>query len=255
MVTAMVPRVFALIFALVLAGGLPALPEQNPAHRIDPVSDVIIGELTAPHEMVIYLSPGCRHCLSAFSSVHDRIEQAYITPGYLRVVYRLVPQVYGVKNSDEERRIAGYTSQLLATNLRCAYARSKASGMDTEQADYIFVLRKTAQAFTEMTRDNPERLAAWPALEREDFTLLLNKLASSGAVDYPQLEHCNKPPASDQFAAYFTRNAQALLSVVGQDGLTLPAYFLNGQRIGGAGQDTVNMVLPALAETIPEAGQ
>lgn len=100
----------------------PVLSDPDPMQAGDPARDIILGGTDAPHELVMYLSPGCYHCLQSHEAILRQNAYArFVESGKIRLIYRMAPSVFVQPESDEAFKDAASRSARLALYGRCLH--------------------------------------------------------------------------------------------------------------------------------------
>ncbi len=212
----MTSRLIAAVTTMVLAVGLPASAELSPGHQVDPEIDVIVGEEDAPHELIVYFSPGCPGCIVLHDFLSDLYERG-ISEDRLRIVYRLVPAFYhrGGNNQLAEER-----SDWMARWLQCTYTRGGAEDFETALDVFISYAMASNRRFEggEIT---------WPAIPNGRFSSFRNLLRERGVYADPAQPACDTERASDIFA----RNIVLLDHTAGdeRERVRAPMLILDGR--------------------------
>ncbi len=214
----------ACLACLFVAGcsGKPA--PLNPEHKVDEQQDIIIGSKDAPHEMIIYTSPGCYPCLRLFGLSHQIIKERYVDSGNLRLVFRQVPGIVPfVKDEDGGTKIfkrGQSNSALAAISARCANHYLGDKGY-TDTLYYLYAA---------LNENVPgPQLQAWPHYNDTTIQKIFFAIGKKGQVSKEQYETCLAEPMKSDTLKILNRNADIFSKDLGQK--TLPAYYLDGKKL------------------------
>lgn len=188
----MFARLRTAVAVLALAAGSPALAELNPGHQVDAAIDIIVGEEDAPHELIVYFSPGCPLCIVYHSQLRDQLERG-VSEDRLRIVYRLVPQFYHRAGDVVQVELGEERSEWFARWLQCTYETRGAEQF--EEALSLFV--RAAMARNRGFERGP---ADWPAVPKLRFYSFQDLLRERGVYADPNQPACNVERARDIFA-------------------------------------------------------
>lgn len=232
---------FASICLLCLqACGQPALSE---GHQVDPKQDVIIGEMDAPNELILYLSPGDRNSLRLYLKHFQTIKDEYVEKGRLRVVLRETPNIiYQLK--DDDGGLTKYDSALiysimLGVHLRCAYQYHGA-----EAYDKTWSLIGTSVALA-VVQDGAD---LWPYFDRDAMQTVFFNMGQRGHITRDEYTSCDKGAKKLEFAKVFDRNTELL-----KDNVVIPmppVAFLNGDNIVMLGENGDTNLMLTLKESL-----
>lgn len=212
----MLNRLSAPVTAAFLAFGLPASAELNPGHQVDANLDIIVGSETAPHEMIVYFSPGCPGCIVLQDFLTDFYDRR-ISQERLRVVYRLVPDFY---HRGENNQLAEERSDWMARWLQCTYTTGGAEGFDAALDVFISYAMASNRRFQ-------GRETTWPAIPNGRFASFRTLLRERGVYTDPDQPACDMERARDIFA----RNIVVLDHTAGENRnrVRAPMIIIDGQ--------------------------
>lgn len=227
------------LLALCLSGAARAEDEPNGLRAGVPNQDIIFGEIDAPHELLVYLSPGCSHCLDHVGKVASRIERDYVGTGRLRMTIRLVPQLFLQPRDKSRASVMAENSTTMADNLMCRFAH--------EGAPALFdLLKEVAGQFRTRVAGDERAFRSWPYMEQAAISEFYNDLARTGALRFDQVNVCQQPHVKERFNNFYRRNL-ALLSMRYGKNVTVPVYYLDDTLLGGPGNgDPRDFLLPKL---------
>ncbi len=211
----MLNRLSAPVTAAFLAMGLPASAELNPGHQVDPALDIIVGEEDAPHELIVYFSPGCPGCII----LHDFLSDLYgrgVSEDRLRIVYRLVPAFY---HRGSNNPVAEMRSDWMGRWLQCTHTTEGADSFDAAMDVFISYAMATNRRF--------EGEITWPAIPNGRFASFRTLLRERGVYADPDQPACDTERARDIFA----RNVVLLGQTAGEDRsrVQAPMLILDGR--------------------------
>ena len=222
------------------ACGEPALSE---GHQVDPKIDVIIGEMDAQNELILYLSPGDRDSIRLYLKHFQAIKDQYVEKGRLRVVLRETPQIiYQLKDADGGRTkydSALIYSIMLGVHLRCAHEHHGAEAYDKTWA---LIGTSVALAVVQNGAD------AWPYFDRDAMQTVFFNMGQRGHITREEYTSCDQGAKQLEFGKVFDRNADLL-----KDNVVTPmppAAFLNGENILMLGENGHTNLMLTLKENL-----
>lgn len=224
---------------------LTALP-ASADEQLNPELDIIAGSMDAPHELVIYFSPGCAHCLDALAGTTAHINNLYVEPGHLRIIYRDVPQVFPYREGEDEyNERARRISHDLGYSLRCHHHVGGSDG-------YLSALNNFVEALVEIVPTYSSQMADWPAVSSEfQWSLQLGRSERSPYSEQ-DLAPCAAGEHLEDAGRAFERNGELLQEALGGQ-WSVPAYFLDGEQIKTMGENW--RIIWPIEQAIPEAGE
>jgi hypothetical protein len=72
----------------------PSIKADKPMEAsspIKPLADLTLGNDEAPHTLITYFAPSCPHCSQYEIDDFPKVEENFVKPGKIRVVFRIVP--------------------------------------------------------------------------------------------------------------------------------------------------------------------
>lgn len=188
----MFARLHTAVVVLALAAGSPAMAETSPGHQVDAAIDLIVGSENAPHELIVYFSPGCPLCIVYHSQLRDQLERG-VSEDRLRIVYRLVPQFYHRAGDVVQVELAGERSDWMARWLQCRFSTGGAEDFETALSVFIRYAMASNRGFERGPAD-------WPAVPKLRFYSFQELLRERGVYLDPMQERCNPERAAQVFA-------------------------------------------------------
>lgn len=234
----------AWFLALCLMAAVPGIGAAD--QKLDPKLDATIGQAEAPHQLVIYYSPGCPKCLTFLDTDLVFILQGYVRDGRLLVVLRDIPSFFPVIDTTEEKILAAYRfSSTLSLNLHC-YHRTK------ELQSFLIALDALIVAQKEHSAANPAVL--FPYLpEGAAQQAFFASLSRRDGFDAAGIGDCAQGEIWDEIVARWDRNKQIFDATAKGGGV--PALFIDGQRVAPKTTDRMPDVRRALLTTIGAPGK
>lgn len=200
-------------------------PSSADVPPVDEHRDIIFGEHDAPHTLLIYLSPGCTHCLRLQRQLIPDLVRNHVVDGELRLVYRFLPLLISFKTEDDvtadEHARAMLTSRLLAGGLRCSY-ETKGVIAFLESLTHLVTLHATG----EMSNVQPD--FQWPYGSPETSTALWERFLEGSPIDSDTYNACVSGDSAARMLSIFEENKSGFESAGYTD---IPALFLNGELI------------------------
>ena len=206
-------------------------------HNIDPEIDIILGDENAPHEMIVYYSPGCIHCLVLYEKTFRKIKELYIDQGKLRYVMREIPAILPFKKDEDggmtEYQNAIKNSTLMAINLRCSDYFSE------DPTTYFNALDTAVKAVAQGVRFSKN--TNWPYFNEKGIETVFFHLGRYGTLNQEQYQECVQDPLKKKFIDIFTRNGDFMANNLNVK--SLPAYYLDGEHIDFEGAANLEALL------------
>lgn len=222
----------AICSLLAFAGAVQAQPATD--QQIEPGSDIILGDPSAPHQLVVYFSPGCAYCMELHTWLADTIDSG-AARGTLSVVYRAVPQFYHRADAEAAAAVeggenGGDLSRWLAEMLTCRFVHHGAEA-------YAQSLNRLAELV--VSREGYlQDLTVWPHIGHEAAIDLLRDLESRNVYDRMEMQRCNdSAEAMEAFGLTFERNRALLRETGGEDRLTVPMLNFDGNWLDQSTRD------------------
>ena len=215
-----------------------SFPSSADVPPVDERRDIIFGERDAPHTLVIFLSPGCTHCLELQRQLLPDIARNHVTTGDLRLVYRFLPLLISARSGDditaEEQARAMLTSRLLAGGLRCAYETEGQTAFLESLAGLVALY-----ATGEMRTLQPD--FQWPYGSAETSTALWERFLEGSPITAETYNACIAEGGAERMLSIFEEDKEGFERA----GYTsIPALFLDGAPVSLQGG------FAAAAETI-----
>lgn len=218
---------------------------------VDPELDIIAGEMDAPHSLVVYFSPGCATCLQIMNETTDDLTRRYVDPGHLRLIYRDVPQLFSYREGqDDYNQRARQASHDYGYSLRCYQHVGDSAG-------YLQALDIFRDELSDLRETYASEYQDWPVITGDFLMSFSQGRTERSPFSAQQLGPCQAGEHLEEAASAFERNADLLVEAAGDPArVVVPAYFLDGEPIGGSNQGAVIAGLErALERMIPEAGE
>ena len=204
------------LFSITLLLSLAAC-SSLPSKKLQADAQMVVGDKNAQHELAIYFSPGCPHCLKLFKEVFETVENNYIDTGELRVAFYEVPSVIAHSQGSHEEALAD--SHALASDMRC-------NGIYNGADAYVDRLQHLVDAIDTTLGDRAYK--KWPPIKQsrqQIFTLLHQK----NPLSQEQIASCQAAPLSEAISAAVKSHSNHLFHELGAHGL--PSYYLNGKSV------------------------
>lgn len=251
----MLARLLLTAAVVCLFNGSLARAELSPGQQVKDASDIIYGRADAPHEMVLYFSPGCLPCLRTFHRLNLSLRTYYADRGHLRLVLRDVPQYvsqHGGNTDEESTRQALRTSFTLGLFMRCHYRHGGAER-------YYRALSSLSAAVVAQYRDNNEDISNWPHVSSDTLEKVTAHITKDGMnLTAEQETTCDQPFPRRMADDAFRNNFKAFQEFSTAEGrpAAVPAYVVDGHWLNSAGQTPLGLnasVRELLQQKIPEA--
>ncbi len=192
-------------------------------HEIDD-NDIIIGAEDAAHEMIVYYSPGCIHCIRLYEETFDNIKTQYIDTGELKYIIRDIPLIIPMQKDEDGGQtkfdVAQKNSALMAINMRCT---AHYNGDDA----YFDSLTLAVEGIDLGQRVN--KSSVWPYYTEEGINTAFSHIAQNGQLTREQYISCLDQELQQSFLEAFDKNGRVLTQTLNIK--NLPAYFLDGEHI------------------------
>lgn len=220
------PKHFFLTFLAVCLLIIPACAEAplSSGHKVNPNTDVIIGSMEAPNELIIYLSPGHKESLTFFLKHYRQMKSQYIDKNKLRLIIREVPElIFHLKDEDgksNKYEEAKKHSTMLATHLRCA---KHYHGDEAYAKTWDLIGISVAIPAARMNAAN------WPYYNQKATEAVFFNMGKGAQITKEEYISCEKDPLQTEFQTLFDRYADILTKSAGVS--MPPAAFMNGKQI------------------------
>ena len=231
----------ALVTGALLFCSNPALADAPP---VDERRDIIVGETDAPHTLLVYLSPGCTHCLDLQGEIIPNLVRNHVTPGDLRLVYRLLPSIISTRRGDDvtvdDHARALSMSRFMAGALRCSYDEGGQAAFFESLAQLVILYVRD-----EMREVQPD--FQWPYGDAATSRLLWDRYLERSAIDAAAYDACIADGRQDRILSIFEEDRVAFDAA----GYTsLPALFLDGAPVSTQGSRA--QIAEAIARQLSE---
>lgn|GEM_PF-3821959 len=220
-------------------------PPLSTGHQIDRESDIIIGDMDAKNELILYLSPGDGQSLSFYLNHYKSIKELYVDKNRLRVVIREVPYIVrqGTNTEDPVRRYeeAQVYSGMLGIHLRCAYHYH---GIEAYEITWQTIGVSVAKSAVRQGD------VSWPYFDREAMQAVFVSMGQEAQMTREEYASCDKKPKKEKFAFQFARHQDILEDVSERNLLPVPAAFFNGEQIEMTRRNKYNELMLVLKENL-----
>ena len=232
------PVICFLVVIFLIPACSKSTASTNPDHKVDNNKDIIYGDLSAPHEMVWYFSPGCSHCIRDFESKLPKIKEEYVDPGKLKIVLREVPGITNFTPNNKQRARSIENSFLLAKTFRC---EARYNGREA----YVTSINNLIKSMREVM---PNNFYSWPHIDIPVLEKVFFALGEKNDITIDEYQSCLRGPIEKEFMDAFQKNTDILTKELQNS--TLPSYYLNNEKIVGMHRNASPEVFKTLKQVI-----
>ena len=207
---------------LLLSLAVPAKADDSPYPPVDPEADVIQGGRESPVTMLVYVSPGCIHCLDLMSSFASP-DIGGLLDGRVRVVVRELPSFLPPPRGEisKQRRRNGQTLSLaLAVASHC---------MKDAKPGAVLLNWRFLGNYVDRFAVGEDGVRFWPYLDTEQATRFSRRFRSDEWQQSDVLETCYAD--AGRVAGIRERIAAQTRAFVeaAPEGTALPVVLLDGE--------------------------